>query len=336
MTRFMVCSKRISRLCRSCEPMPQVKPDQCECVERPSGLVRFARWQDTRGGKGRDVSDGFLSFVHRIASFSAPGFIILCALLFACLGAERSRAQVSDAEKATYADALAYCRGDVARPLALRSDKRVLCLDGQIREVSDLLFASSLERGGLFVVRSYSGDIANTIALADLLLAREAIVVVNDYCLAVCANYFFVASLKTFVPKSALVAWINHPTGPDYCFGFYETQDRGAPRFQAKPCAFPFVGGSTRELIRVRSNFRIIRMLSFEEPPESVSVRRILKRRFDATGKYPDDVYWTWNPRYYASSMRTTVIYEAYPQSQDEVDAILARLGLGLSVIFDP
>ncbi len=301
--------------------MSRRKPDRGECGERPSGLLRFIGRRSARGGERyKEASRGFRSFVPRIAKlatpkFAIPKFAILCALAFVGWGAELSRAQTSDVEKASYADALAYCRGDVPRPMALRSDKRVLCLDGRIRQVSDILLASGLEEGGLFVVRSHDGDIANTIALADMLLTREAIVIVNDYCLAVCANYLFVASLKTFVPKGALVAWINHPTGPDYCFGFHETRDRGAPRFQAKPCDFPFVGGSTQELIRIRSNFRTVRMLSFEEPPESIAVRRILKRRFDATGKYPDDVYWTWNPRYYASSMRTKVLYEAYPQS---------------------
>lgn len=261
---------------------------------------------------------------------------ILGALFLVCWGAEKSCAQVSDAEKASYADALEYCRGDVARPMALRSDKRVLCLDGRILAVSDILLASSLEPGGLFVVRSNGGDIAVTIALADILLAREATVVVNDYCLATCANYLFVASTRTFVPKDALVAWINQATGPDNCIGFDETSDRTAPRFQEKPCALALVDKSVSELIRLKKNFYGERNLSFEEPPESVAVRRILKRRFDATGKYPDDVYWTWNPRYYTGAIKTKVLYEAYPQSQDDVDAIVARLGLPHAVIHDP
>jgi hypothetical protein len=61
-----------------------------------------------------------------------------------------------------------------------------------------------------------------------------------------------------------------------------------------------------------------------------------LKRKYDATGRYPDDVYWTWNPRYYPNAVRTKVIYEAYPQSQDEVDTIVARIGMRNSVIHDP
>jgi hypothetical protein len=222
--------------------------------------------------------------------------------------------------------------------MALRIDKRVLCLDGQIHNVNEILLAGGLEQGGLFVVRSYGGDIAIIIALADILLMREATVIVNDYCLATCANYLSIASLKTFVPKDALVAWINHSTGPNNCLGFYETSDRTAPRLHEAPCARPYLDARTDELIELKGKFYNGRIFSppFLEPPESVAVRRILKRKFDATGKYPDDVYWTWNPRYYANAIRAKVRYEAYPQSQDEVDAIVARVGLQLSVIYDP
>jgi len=31
---------------------------------------------------------------------------------------------------------------------------------------------------------------------------------------------------------------------------------------------------------------------------------------------------WTWNPRYFPSKIKTKITYEAYPQSQDEVDVL--------------
>jgi hypothetical protein len=222
------------------------------------------------------------------------------------------------------------------RPMALRNDKRVLCLDGRTLEVSDILLASGLEQGGLFVVRSSGGDISVNMALADVLLAKEAAIIVNDYCVAVCANYLFIASIKTFVPKGALVAWNIRAAGPDSCIQFIETRDSGAPRLQEQPCAGPFRDARTEDLIQLKKKFFDGRLRTFEAPPESVAVRRILKRKFDVTGKYPDDAYWTWNPRYHASSMRAKVLYEAYPQSQDEVDAIVARVGMRNSVIYDP
>jgi hypothetical protein len=47
-------------------------------------------------------------------------------------------------------------------------------------------------------------------------------------------------------------------------------------------------------------------------------------------------MFWTWNPRHYASVLRTKVNYEAYPQGQDEVDALRERLQLQYPVIYDP
>lgn len=286
--------------------------------------------------------NGFRSFVLRIARLAAPELAalklaILVALALVGWGTEMSRAQTSDVEKASYADALAYCRGDVPRPIALRSDKRVLCLDGQIYAAVDFLPVHQLEQGGLFVVRGYGGGIAATIELADDLLAREATVIVNDYCLAICANYLFIGSVKTFVPRDALVAWINHPTGPNNCIQFFETDDRSAPRLQEMPCTFPKIDSSTTELIRIKKRFYEGRELSWmEEPPESIAVRRMLKHGFDVTGKYPDDIYWTWNPRYLARATRTKIVYEAYPQSQGEVNVIVKRLNLPNWVIYDP
>jgi hypothetical protein len=275
----------------------------------------------------------FGRFVLRIVVFAA-----LCALALVCLGIQDSVAQVSDAERANYADALAYCRGDVVRPMALRPDKRVLCLDGQIFPQNEIWLSQGLEQGGLFVVRSEGGDVAAAIALAEMLLLKEATVIVNDYCLAACASYLLIASARTFVPKEALVAWINQAREQNSCFRFSETGDPGAPRLQEGPCASPSLDAGRRPLKGFESNFyhgRII-VSPWALPPESIAVRKILKRKFDSTGKYPTDVYWTWNPRFYASTIRTKIFYESYPLSQDEVDAIVARLGLSLSVIYDP
>ncbi len=320
--------------------MPQSKPDRSECVKSPFG---FPNCQGARGGEGRESPNRLPAFIPRIAKFAAPKFIVLCALAFVGWGVDISRAQtsqgeISDAEKASYADALAYCRGDVPRPMALRNDKRVLCLNGEIGEVTDFWIAGGLEKGGLFVVRGRGGNYEGAMALADMLLTREAIVVVNDYCVGICANYLFVASVKTFVPKGALVAWANHAIGADDCYKFYEMDDSDAPRLEQLPCNFPkVVDSGTRERIRLKEKFYEGRVLSWmEQPPESIAVRKILKQMLDATGYYPVGVYWTWNPRFYAGAIKTKVVYEAYPQSQEEVDAIVARIGLPNSVIYDP
>jgi len=48
---------------------------------------------------------------------------------------------------------------------------------------------------------------------------------------------------------------------------------------------------------------------------------------FEGSGKYPD-VLWTWNPRYYTSTLKTKIVYEAYPNSSAEIDVMAAKRGL--------
>jgi hypothetical protein len=158
---------------------------------------------------GKRTARVLITFGCRLASFA-----LLCTLVLACCAQDVSRAQTfgelsdqpSDVEKAAYADALAYCSGDVLGP-RLRVDKAVLCLEGWMSGQSDLALANELAHGGIFVVRSQGGgDVAATIALADLLLLKDATVVIKDYCLQACADYLFMATARTFVPKDALVA----------------------------------------------------------------------------------------------------------------------------------
>ena len=63
-------------------------------------------------------------------------------------------------------------------------------------------------------------------------------------------------------------------------------------------------------------------------------IRRILKSMFEGTGTNPN-VLWTWHPRYYAGSIKTRIVYEAYPESQTEIDVMASKLGLP-RVIYDP
>jgi hypothetical protein len=72
---------------------------------------------------------------------------------------------------------------------------------------------------------------------------------------------------------------------------------------------------------------------AFEPPPDSFRVRRALKNLYDETGVTPN-VSWTLNPRYHAA-FKTKVSYEGYSKSQEDVDAMVARLHLG-RVIYDP
>ncbi|MBR0964782.1 hypothetical protein JQ554_13615 [Bradyrhizobium diazoefficiens] len=56
---------------------------------------------------------------------------------------------------------------------------------------------------------------------------------------------------------------------------------------------------------------------------------------YRSTGQYPT-VLWTWNPRYLGNAIKTKLVYQHYPDSQEEVDGIAKRLGLAYRVIYDP
>lgn len=264
-------------------------------------------------------------------------FAAVCLVALAGLGTTNSLAEVSEAERGMYARAVEYCRGVVKRPMALDLDKRVLCFDGQIFPDLDISLADRLQDGGLAVVRSVGGNQLSAIRLAEAFLERRATVVAYDYCLSACASFLLVASTKAFVMKNSLVAW-HSPVAPYLCPLLQQAKDRGPRRLEKEFCpGAPAKYRSSyeyyKELHRWFYEPRAIAR-TFEDPPQSIIVRRILQNTFGGMGEYPPNLMWTWNPRYYAGQIKTEIIYEAYPESQDEVDALARRLGA--RVIYDP
>jgi len=264
-------------------------------------------------------------------------FVVLCVAALAGSGAANSLAEVSEPERGIYARAVEHCRGNGKRPMALDLDKRVLCFDGQLFPELDVSLVDRLEDSGLAVVRSFGGDQLSAIRLADALRERHATVVVYDYCLSACASFLLVASTKAYVLKNTLVAW-HSPTGAYLCPSLEQAKDGGPRRLEKSTCPdAPADYRSVYEYAKALDKwFYKTRAVAppFENPPQSVIVRWILQNKFGERGEYPSNLLWTWNPRYYASKIKTKIIYEAYPQSQDEVDALAKWLQV--RVIYDP
>jgi hypothetical protein len=277
---------------------------------------------------------------------SFPILGVACILVFVCWGLETSRAEEPAFDKAVYDRAVEFCRGAVKRPMALDLDKRVLCFDGEITSELDGSLFNALEPNGLFVIRSVGGDPYTAMTLAEILRVRHAIVVAYDYCFSACASFFLVASDQAFVMKDTLVAW--HPHGAtqvrgEYyrpCFILDDSKDGGPKRLETSTCAGYPGEIADMEMDRRDSCERFFapRIVNprFMFPPESVAIRRMLRNLLEDTGRYPDEVTWTWNPRHYAGMIKTKIVYEAYPASQDEVDAMAAKLHLSYRVLYDP
>jgi hypothetical protein len=69
--------------------------------------------------------------MHRYAPHTA-NLAALCVLFAVPCGLEPAHSQELSFDKARYALAVAYCRGDVERPISLSADHQIICFDGVI------------------------------------------------------------------------------------------------------------------------------------------------------------------------------------------------------------
>ncbi|MGL3209684.1 hypothetical protein [Bradyrhizobium sp. BR 1433] len=177
--------------------------------------------------------------------------------------------------------------------------------------------------------------------MSNLLGGRHATVVVYDYCLAGCANYLLIASDQAYVLKGALVAWDYESTDPalPFCSRYASVRmPSGEFRLQRGSCQpMPEKEADWRRVVLAQNKFfkqRVIDPL-FEAPPDNRYLRKVRKNLyFDSVLDHR--IAWTLHPRYFARLFKTKVIYEAYPESQTDVDDLVSRLHLELKVIYDP
>ncbi|MGJ4949112.1 hypothetical protein [Bradyrhizobium sp. HKCCYLS20291] len=248
-------------------------------------------------------------------------------------------AQDGAIDRESYGRAAEYCRTIRPRSLiTLSPDKHILCLDAVLLPGLDVSPAETLEPGGLVVIRSLGGREDKALELAKLIRDRHATVVVYDYCFSACAEFIMTAPDHTFVLKDALVLWHNpgssDPADP-YC-AFLKTSREGGPRaFRRGPCR---EGGDTVEYssARIAQYFRERAIdPSSVAPPDSAHVRKRVASIYAETG-VDRDILWTLHPRYYPRLFKADIVFESYPQSQEEVDAAAARLSIKSKIIYDP
>ncbi|WP_456714117.1 hypothetical protein [Bradyrhizobium sp. USDA 4353] len=222
--------------------------------------------------------------------------------------------------------------------MTLSPDRYIMCFDGQIAPDLDVSLTKALEPGGFFVIRSTGGRVSKALELAGLIRERRATVVVYEYCFSACAEFIMTAPDHTLVIKDALVLWHNpqsgDPTDP-YC-AFLKTPREDGPRaLRRRPCGesndtVDYSSAGEAQYFRERAIAP-----SFASPADSNYVRRRVASLYAETG-VDRDILWTLNPRYYPRLFKANIVFESYPQSQDEVDATAARLGIKAKIIYDP
>jgi hypothetical protein len=276
------------------------------------------------------------------ASFVARRTLLfVLSMQFLAFLAGQGSAQEATFDRESYYRAVEYCRNNSfpGRVIALSLDRKILCFDGQISRDTDASLVEDLKQDGLFVVRSRGGNSGPAIAISDILRDRHATVVVYDYCNSACAVFFLIASYQTYVLKGALVTWHYAQSGDPgnpFCTFVTTPQDGGTKRLEQGPCQ----SGGERGLYGIWPeltrffNERMVNPLS-GVPPDSFYVRRIVRNLYAELGVY-HDVLWTLHPRYYPRLFKAKIVYEAYPESQEEVDAMRDRLHWKVRVIYDP
>ncbi len=225
--------------------------------------------------------------------------------------------------------AVALCRNH-PNDIYVSDDRSVLCFDGELRRDQTLDIFDRLKDGGQFVIRSRGGWPNTSIAISEILMNKGAEVVVYDYCLSGCANYIFFASRKTYVMKDAIVAWHGNSIRRGQCesetLGLFKERSLSQEDKEYVCQQTPVLA---RFLNRRKMNADYLRR------PLSVHTLKTVQLYYREHGSL-GRVFWMWNPRHYAGASSTHVIYESYPQTQEEVDNLRRKLRLGIRIIYDP
>jgi hypothetical protein len=258
--------------------------------------------------------------------------MLSCVLGVALASMTAPQAAYSDFNE--FSSAVNYCSKH-PHSIKLSEDRTILCFDGPIFANRDTAAFSDLKQNGLFVVRSTGGFAPTAIILSNILLEKNATVIVYDYCLSACANYFLIASSKTYVMKNTVVAWHGGPAkrlcAPDDIEAMKRAY-RNVSNIEIYPS--PELACKTGELLRAFFKERSIDDRHTYEPQTAhtrkmfdMAVREAMNKR---------RILWMWNPQNYGDHFKSRVIYESYPSSQDEIDGILSRLRLDVRVFHDP
>ena len=191
----------------------------------------------------------------------------------------------------------------------LSADGNVLCFDGPIMWDTPLAPFYALNRDGTLVVRSQGGLLFLAQQMADVLLEKNARVVIHDYCLSACAMALFVASHETHVAAGGIVAWHDRPEG-----------------MRSSQCL--------RERKITVTDFYRRRGINgdFAVCPQTAYSRKM----FHAMQSMAIDksrIFWTWHPDNFRGYFKSKIVFLSFPDEQ----TVVARMRRSRArVIYDP
>jgi hypothetical protein len=88
----------------------------------------------------------------------------------------------------------------------------IVCFyEGITAESSKSFLALPIKDGSILVLRSFGGDAASALDMADVILAKHLVAVVDTVCVSACANYLFTAASVKIVLDGATVGFHGAP-----------------------------------------------------------------------------------------------------------------------------
>jgi hypothetical protein len=231
---------------------------------------------------------------------------------------------------------LASLKSAPGAQVQLSEDRAILCFDGKIDRNQEMTPFRNLGLNGSFVMRSPGGYAGAAMEIANVLREKNALVVLYDYCLSACANYILIASNRTYVTKNTIVAWHGGLSVPDCRYPdsarVFSERNNLSMWTQEQKEEFCKLAELQREFFRTRGSDDAI-----VQGPQSRYTTKMLRLSAQLSGYRDRNVLWMWNPKHYGSRFKSTIIYESYAESQEEVDEILRRHFFSyVRVIYDP
>jgi hypothetical protein len=80
-------------------------------------------------------------------------------------------------------EVVGYCRTHI-ESVHLSQDRSTLCFNGTIDSILDTRPVRDLAEGGVFVIRSKGGNVEKAVEIANVLRAKNAKILIYDYCLS--------------------------------------------------------------------------------------------------------------------------------------------------------
>ncbi|WP_257168585.1 hypothetical protein [Bradyrhizobium sp. SRS-191] len=272
---------------------------------------------------------------RKLTRFISRGLFAGLALLVLVIP-QRLAAQQVGLDPEAYHRAVDYCRGDVPQPTAISPDRTIVCFADTSGIDPDLSVVSQIAQNGLFVVRGLGGKRDAAMSISDLLRSRNVTVIVFGVCIHHCANYYFVASTRTYVVKNTLVIWQHNLA--DCQVTFRESYDSKVPKLWRAECPkgdeWRLAFSSDAPGLGRFYQDRVVDRYHFQPLPDSEHVRKRLKSLYDQTGRFPL-IGWMLSPASLKRIFQAEIIYESYPQSQEEATALANHYG-ARDVIYDP